>query len=376
VFEVEHAQIGRRAAMKIVHPDAMLPGLVNRLFVEAKAVNVINHPNVVAVTDILVPDGQQPHHALVMELLDGKSLADVIANGEPLEPPRFLPIVAQVCDGLAAVHRAGFVHRDVKPENVFLIERDGNPEFVKLLDFGLVKAIRSDIRSGRATVQGTFLGSPAYASPEQAAGKPVDFRTDIYAVGILLHELATGRLPFQAESIADLLAQQITAAPPRLPVEMLATDVGRALDAIIQACLMKEPHERVLTAAHLADMFRQLAAGQRLAPARVRRRLAIRGRRRLFAVVPAVALVAIGFFVAYQRWAPARSLPSINASAPTVAPLVPAAASASTLAVERSPASESPSVEGDPGSKTPVISKRRGRVAAQLSKAITLDPYR
>jgi len=166
VFEVEHTHIGRRAALKIVHREGIAPGVVNRLFIEARAVNLINHPNVVEISDILVPGEQQPDHALVMELLDGRSLAEVMADEGPLPPARFLPMLAEICAGLAAVHRAGFVHRDLKPENVFLVARAGNRDFVKLLDFGLVKAIGGVAGFAKATVEGMFMGSPAYAAPE------------------------------------------------------------------------------------------------------------------------------------------------------------------------------------------------------------------
>src|SRR6185503_15558115 len=188
--------------------------------------------------DILVPDAEQMDHALVMELLEGRSLADVLSTDGPLPPARYLPIMAQICAGLAAVHRAGFVHRDLKPENVFLVDRGGNRDFVKLLDFGLVKALRGDVAAATATIEGTFMGSPAYASPEQSAGKAVNQRSDIYAVGVMLYELVTGKLPFVCEHVADLLMKQINAVPPRLSDELLATDIGRAVDAIIQACLV------------------------------------------------------------------------------------------------------------------------------------------
>ena len=141
------------------------------------------------------------------------------------------------------------------------------------------------------------MGSPAYTSPEQAQGQPVDHRTDIYAIGIMLHELVTGQLPFQADGIADLLMKHITVAPPRLPAEMLATEVGLALDAIIQTCLAKDPAERSLTAAQLADMFRRLAGGERIAPrdgfaGRRRRRWSRGGRRQLMTFAPLAALAA------------------------------------------------------------------------------------
>jgi len=215
VFEVEHLRIRRRAAMKIAHSDRTLPGISRRLFAEAQAVNLINHPNVVAITEIVEPTEQHPAVALVMELLEGKLLADVIAGEGPLAPGRLLPILAQVCDGVAAVHAAGFVHRDLKPENICLVEQQGRGDCVKLLDFGLVKALRPDVASPTATCEGTFMGSPAYTSPEQAQGQRVDYRTDIYAIGIMIHELVTGRLPFEADGIADLLMRHITAPPPR-----------------------------------------------------------------------------------------------------------------------------------------------------------------
>ena len=147
------------------------------------------------------PSDGQPEHALVMELLAGKVARRFrLEEQQPLPTARVVSIAAQVCDALAAVHAAGFIDRDLKPENVFLVQRDSNPDFVKLVDFGLVKAMRPDIDWARATVDGTFLGSPAYASPEQAAGSAVDWRTDIYALGIMLYELVTGVLPFDGQS--------------------------------------------------------------------------------------------------------------------------------------------------------------------------------
>src|SRR4051812_31136066 len=373
VFEVEHARIGRRAALKIVHREGIARGVVDRLFSEARAVNVINHPHVVEISDILVPEANQPDHALVMELLDGRSLADVLAAEGPLPPSRFLPILAEICAGLAAVHRAGFVHRDLKPENVFLVERGPRRDFVKLLDFGLVKALGDGAAGfGTATVDGMFMGSPAYAAPEQAAGQPVDFQADIYAVGVMLHELVTGQLPFQAEHIADLLMQQITAAPPRLSAEMLGTDLGRALDAIIQACLIKDPRQRALSAAQLADMFRRLAAGDLAVPSDlpgVRRARSRSRRRRAIALAPLLALGVVGFFAWNHRQpAPRASSPAIAAPTP---PESTERAFPPTEEAKPAPSSDQPSAE-----RSPPGSRRWARTPSNLSKAMTLDPYR
>ena len=376
VFEVEHTRIGRRAAMKVVHRYGVAPGVVDRLFVEAKAVNLIRHPHVVEISDILVPDldNDQPDHALVMELLDGRSLADVLSSDGALPPARYLPIMAQICAGLAAVHRAGFVHRDLKPENVFLVDRGGNRDFVKLLDFGLVKALRGDVGASTATIEGTFMGSPAYASPEQSAGKAVDQRSDIYAVGVMLHELVTGKLPFVCEHVADLLMKQINAAPPRLSDELLATDIGRAMDAIIQACLVKDPADRALSAEQLAEMFGRLAAGDYEMPddLRRRRRLAWRrvGGRRALMIAPAVALAVLGSLAVLRT----------RASAPP--PLVPAGQLASSGAVAEAPSpiveTKAPAPAMDERSARPPApqARRAARTPPRLSKATTLDPYR
>jgi serine/threonine-protein kinase len=375
VFEVEHTRIGRRAAMKVVHRHGVPPGVVARLLVEAQAVNLINHPHVVEISDILVPDAEQPDHALVMELLDGRSLADVLSTDGPLPPARYLPMMAQICAGLEAVHRAGFVHRDLKPENVFVVDRDGNRDFVKLLDFGLVKALGGDIGAGTATIEGTFMGSPAYASPEQSAGKVVDQRSDIYAVGVMLYELVTGKLPFECEHVTDLLMKQITAAPPRLSDELLATDIGGAMDAIIQACLVKDPAERALSAAQLADMFGRLAAGDHAIPdgLRRRRRLSWRPvrRRRALVIAPAVALAVLGWFAVFRT----------RAGAPPPARAV----QLSSVAVARVPSD--PVVRANEAPSPPAIAERPVRMAPahrtraahtppRLSKATTLDPYR
>jgi len=373
VFEVEHTRIGRRAAMKIVHRYGVAAGVVDRLFAEAKAVNLINHPHIVEISDILVPGEEQPDHALVMELLDGRSLADVLETDGPLPPARYLPIMAQICAGLAAVHRAGFVHRDLKPENVFLVERGGDRDFVKLLDFGLVKALRPDIGAATATIEGTFMGSPAYASPEQCAGKPVDQRSDIYAVGVMLHELVTGRLPFLSEHVADLLIKQVNAPPPRLSDELLATELGLAADAIIQACLLKDPAERSLSAPELADMFGRLAAGEHGVVGGIRRRRLVwkRVRRPATLIAPALALAVVAAFgVLRARGTGAPRQPAAVA-APTSAVI---AATAAPLPVPSSTTAASTDRQRDRASAP--VPRRAGRTPPRLSKAMTLDPYR
>ena len=275
VFEVEHLRIARRAAMKIMSPIVSIPNVAERFVVEARAVNAIRNPHIVEITDILESTDGRPL-ALVMELLEGESLCDLTAGGRTLSIDRAMRILAHVCEALAAVHAAGFAHRDLKPENVFLVQRDGDPDFVKLLDFGLAKPLgEGGARAGCGTLEGTFLGSPAYASPEQAAGKSVDLRTDIYSLGVMAFELLTGELPFMAVGFRELLMKHMVTPAPHLPAELLATELGRTLDGILQTCLAKEPADRVLSAQQLAEMFHRLSgdeeAAERLAIAHPQR---------------------------------------------------------------------------------------------------------
>jgi serine/threonine-protein kinase len=207
-------------------------------------------------------------NAIVMELLEGQSLAQAMAHG-PLEPGRFLGVMAQVCRALAAAHAAGFVHRDLKPDNIFLVDRGRDEEFVKLLDFGLTKAFGPDRplteTSGAGTLDGFFVGTPAYVSPEQASGRGIDHRTDLYAVGVILYELICGRLPFAGPSVNEYLIQHVTVPPPSLPPDVRATRLGATLDAIVQRCLEKDPAGRFPSAERLARLFQELARGGEIA---------------------------------------------------------------------------------------------------------------
>jgi hypothetical protein len=267
VFEVVHEKLGRRAALKLLGAaQAARPAARARFFAEALSINRINHPHIVEVTDIVET---QARAGLVMELLEGLSLGAAMKEGA-LPPERFLPILAEVCEALAAAHAAGFVHRDLKPENVFLCERYGSVDFVKLLDFG-VAAPRPPSRtppgegaprSPSVSRRRPFVGTPAYASPEQASGGAVDHTTDLYAVGVMLYELACGRLPFEGWSAGELLIQHLGAPVPRLPAEVCATPLGRSLDAIVQGCMAKEPLDRFSSAAELATKLAALARGE------------------------------------------------------------------------------------------------------------------
>jgi serine/threonine protein kinase len=275
VFEVEHSTIGRRAAMKILAPEhAARPGAVKRLFSEAQAVNRINNPHIVEVTDVVEADRPGGVNAIVMELLEGVPLSRPMHDQRPMPPERFVPILAQVADALAAAHAARFVHRDLKPDNVFLITQAGHADYVKLLDFGLAKTVTESFSPdgtqrpvhSHATAEGVFVGTPAYASPEQASAKPVDHRTDIYSLGVILYELLCGRLPFEGRNFGEFIVKHLTQPPPPAPPEAVRTAVGRTLDHVARRCLAKDPRDRFASAAELKDIFDRLAAGESTLP--------------------------------------------------------------------------------------------------------------
>ena len=342
VYEVENA-IGRRAAMKILAPEhAARPGAVRRLYNEAQAINQINHPHIVLVTDLIEAERAGGINAIVMELLQGQSLSQAIHKDEHMAPARFLPILAQVADALDAAHRARFIHRDLKPENIYLSSQHGPADYVKLLDFGLVKTVTEN--RGHATAEGIFVGTPAYASPEQASGRPVNHRTDIYSLGVILYELLCGHLPFEGRNFGEFLVKHVTETPPPTPPEVLRTELGRTLDAIARRCLNKDPELRYASAAEVRDLFERLVAGRDLPLVSA---LRARGRTQWIAAAAASVLVFAG--IVALRSTGRKATP--DARVPTVvrAPkVVPMAEQKVVLTFTSDPAGAETRVAGDP----------------------------
>jgi serine/threonine protein kinase len=215
VYRARDTRLGRMVALKVLRSGAN-PELLRRLDREARAASALNHPNIVHIYDVgeAAPGGGA--HYVVMELVEGETLRRRLRSG-PRPMPELLDLGAQLADGLAKAHRAGIVHRDLKPENVMI-----TPEGVaKILDFGLAKVLASplgDVEAGQTvsrqgTQAGVLLGTIEYMSPEQASGRAVDHRTDQFSLGLILHEMATGRPAFRR----DTAAQALAAAPARRP---------------------------------------------------------------------------------------------------------------------------------------------------------------
>ncbi len=242
VYMASHPVIGKKVALKVIHPElATNEEMLARFFNEARAVTQIGHQNIVDVQDFgQTPDGDS---FIVMELLEGRGLGDVMKAEGPFPLARALHIAAQMADGLLAAHARGIIHRDLKPDNVMLIERQGDPDFVKILDFGLAK-LQGPGSSAMAlkTKTGSLLGTPHYMAPEQAEGKKIDHRVDVYALGCMLFQLLTGRVPFPGEGFGEVLVKHLREPPP-LP-SRLNPAVTPAVEKIVLHALAKKPEFR------------------------------------------------------------------------------------------------------------------------------------
>jgi len=244
VYELLHPGIGKRLALKLLHAEyAARPQIVQRFFDEARAVNVIGHPNIVDIIDFAnLPDGRA---YITMEYLDGDSLASYIRKRGALPVGEAADIAHAIASALAAAHKSGIVHRDLKPENIHLVSRPDNPRYVKVLDFGIAK-LSSDLHTdpSSATRSGVVMGTPTYMSPEQAMGRTreIDHRTDIYALGVIIYEMLTGEVPFQAESFGDLMLKHLQAQAT--PVRQLRPELGEGWNAVVDRALAKKREER------------------------------------------------------------------------------------------------------------------------------------
>jgi serine/threonine-protein kinase len=216
VYQAEHALIEKRLALKVLFPElTRRTDLVARFLQEAKAASRIGHENVIDISDF----GQSPEGLvyIAMEYLDGQDLGQVIKANGPLPWPRARSILMQIAKALRAAHEHGIIHRDMKPENVFLIQREGRPDFVKVLDFGIAKSVNEDGDAPRLTQAGMIFGTPEYMSPEQAQGQTPDHRVDVYALGCLMYQLITGTVPFSADNFMGILTKHMLepVTPPR-----------------------------------------------------------------------------------------------------------------------------------------------------------------
>jgi serine/threonine protein kinase len=255
VYLGEHTTIGRPVAIKVLSRAlTSKPSVVVRFLQEARASSKVRHENVVEVTDFGDTGDGRPF--MVMEYLEGENLGDTLREQGPLPWERARPMLLQLLAALQAAHAHGVVHRDMKPENVFRISRMGSDDFLKVFDFGIAKVLLGDDGNPAAplTIEGQILGTPAYMSPEQCLGDPVDARSDLYAVGVIAYEMITGRAPFVGKDTSKLLYDQVyTRLPDMSDVAPETVKIDRRVEALVRRALEKDRDDRYATAQEFAE---------------------------------------------------------------------------------------------------------------------------
>jgi len=413
VYLCEHAVLGRRYAVKVLRAGlGDDPELSERFRNEAIAASRIGGENVVDVVDFGTEDDGAQYY--VMEALEGRSLGAILAEDGPFDVDRALGLLEQVCRALAAAHAGGVVHRDVKPDNVFVVRRADGAEQAKVIDFGISQVPASDGRE-RLTRAGAIIGTPEYMAPEQAAGEPVDHRTDVYALGVLAYELLTGTLPIVAHTpVATLVAHQTRT--PDAPSRRRASVPGD-VDALVLRALAKRPEDRPPTMDAFAEQIARirlrrradLAARSGATLVRPRDTVALPGTPRprrprpaharlaLALLAIAVAAGGVAWWAAHRntggsgeramRPAPAEvaaPVPPAAAPAPVPSPPSPSAAGPAPASARPEAQSPAPGTEASAGMKekeppAPVPPRRkapaRGTRKAPPKDSHLVDPY-
>ena len=257
VYLAEHVLLKRPCAVKVIRPEqAGDPTMLQRFLREVQVTATLTHPNTVQVFDYGQASDGTVFYA--MEYLTGLSLEQLVRLGGPLPAGRTISVLRQVCGALAEAHAIGLIHRDIKPSNVILCNRGGLHDVAKLLDFGLVRMQSTDALGAGLTQAGLIFGTPTYMSPEQAAGRNLDARSDIYSLGALAYFLVTGRPPFVHDSVVQVLAAHIN--EPVAPLRSRGPAVPQDLEAVVLRCLAKNPEERFPNVASLEQALRDCSA--------------------------------------------------------------------------------------------------------------------
>jgi serine/threonine-protein kinase len=266
VYEAVDTRSGVAVAVKVLDARYLrVPEIVKRFHREAKLAAAIGHDNICEVIDVGTLERATPY--LVMPLLAGEPLSRILkTKASSLTKARVARIVTQTLAGLAAAHHAGIIHRDLKPDNIFITAKDGERDFVKLLDFGVSKMVASGTGS-IFTKEGTLLGTPAYMAPEQARGsRSIDHRIDIYAMGVILYEIMTGRRPYTGATPKKILFKII--AEPFLSPRRVNEEISEAMENVIIKAMAKDPHGRYASVEEMQEAFNQAAGVQCVLPAR------------------------------------------------------------------------------------------------------------
>ncbi len=271
VYLAEHISIQRPLALKLLHPEVEdVDEMIKRFEREAFAIGRMDHPNCVNVSDFgKLSDGT---FYMVLELLDGVLLFDLLERETRVDWKRALHIGRHVLSALEYAHDAGIIHRDVKPENVILVEQDGDPDFAKILDFGIAKLLHDEakpesdtlllINDAKLTQQGVAIGTPTYIAPEQAYGLPIDGRADLYSLSVMLYEMITGVPPFDTDDVGALLRMHISESVPRFADVAPDLDIPDAVERLILHGLEKKPDDRIGSAKEYIGRIDKILRGK------------------------------------------------------------------------------------------------------------------
>jgi serine/threonine protein kinase len=267
VYKALQPAMNRMVAVKILHPKlANRKDLVSRFRREARAMSHLTHPNTVKVN--LYGELEDGSLYIVMEFLEGKNLNQTVRAEGPMAIERGLPILIQVCHALEEAHRQGIVHRDLKPENIFLSQQGGIKDFAKVLDFGLAKVTEREMRPGSIilTQEGMVFGTPEFMSPEQAQGKSLTASSDIYSLAVILYEVLTGKLPFNAKNAMEFIQLHVTTPPIPINERVPGKTFPPLLWTVLSRALAKKPEDRFGSAAEFAHALQAVLNGATQVP--------------------------------------------------------------------------------------------------------------
>ncbi|HJK89549.1 MAG TPA: serine/threonine-protein kinase, partial [Polyangiaceae bacterium LLY-WYZ-15_(1-7)] len=255
VYKAKHVVLQKPLALKVLRPDVSKDEeIITRFRQEAQSASAIGNQHIIDISDFgTLGDGST---YFVMEFLEGVDLTGAIEAGPFIQPARAVYIVKQLCQALGAAHDAGIVHRDLKPDNIYLIRRGGDENFVKVLDFGIAKVGGS---SSKLTRAGQVFGTPHYMSPEQCAGSGVDHRTDVYALGIILYEMCTGVVPFDADNLMGILTKHLYEEP--IPPRQRNPKLPEELELVILKAITKQADQRYQSMQEFFEDLERLEAG-------------------------------------------------------------------------------------------------------------------
>ncbi len=257
VYRCTQLNMDQTVAVKVLRADHLSSAEhVKRFSGEAQAVSRLRHPNTIRVFDF--GTHQDGALYLAMEFIEGETLGHRFDTKGALPWPQLVRILTQVCHSLTEAHAAGLIHRDLKPENVMLLSVAGDPDFVKVLDFGIAKQ-QKEASEGNLTETGMIMGTPTYMSPEQAKGEPIDGRSDVYALGVLAYEALVGQPPFVGDTPMTVLVKHIKDPPPIFIREGALREVPRELEQLVLQCLAKDPRQRPQSTAELAEKLTRIA---------------------------------------------------------------------------------------------------------------------